>query len=188
MAKKRYANVVDMMRDLSEDATFADDLDKHLAGRRLITQLVALRAAQGLTQKELGDKAGFTQSRISKLEASEDADLTLSTVMKYAGAIGLNVEITLVPRGVSLVDRVKHHAFCIKRLTDSLAKLGTKDERIADGVGDFLKEAASNLVRLIQRSRELLPSPRQESASPISIDVFGVGHGKGVRNRCSANM
>ncbi len=49
-----------------------------------------LRKAQGLTMKELADKAGFSQGYISKLENSESAP-PISTLIRLAQA--LNVDI-----------------------------------------------------------------------------------------------
>ena len=171
MAKKRYADVAEMMGDLTEDPAFADDLRTHLARRALITELCAQRAARGLTQKDVADKLGCTQGRISRVESLADGELSMAILVKYADAIGLRVEITLMSKGTTLASQVKHHAFCIKRLTDRLAKLGSKDERIADGVGDFLKEAAYNLVRLIQSSAKLLPPQPDEASPALTIET-----------------
>src|SRR5438876_11882750 len=108
MAKKRYANVVEMMGDLAEDRAFAKELEDHLAQRRLVTGLIALRGARGLTQEEVAEKVGISQGRLSKIEASTDGDLNLATLVKYADAIDLRVEVTLVSKQGTLVDRVKH--------------------------------------------------------------------------------
>jgi len=171
MAKKRYTDVVEMVGDLTGDIAFTDDLRTHLSQRVLVTELCALRVARGLTQADIAEKLGCTQGRISRVESSTDGELDMTTIVGYADAIGLRVEIVLMNKGVTLVDRVKHHAFSIKRLTDRLAQLGTKDERIADGVGDFLKEAAFNLVALIKSSAKHLP--RQPDPSPaLSVETF----------------
>ncbi len=174
MAKKRYADVVEMMGDLTEDPDFADDLGKHLARRVLVAELCAQRAARGLTQKDVAERIGCTQGRISKVESSSDGDLSLSTVVAYADAIGLRVEIALMSKRTTIVGQVKRHASCIQRLTDRLAQLGSSDKRIADGVGDFLKEAAYNLVLLIKSSAKLLP-PQPDAASPaLTVETFDV--------------
>lgn len=174
MTKKRYSGVVEMMNDLTDDRTFADELSDHLAQREVVTELVALRAARGLTQEDIATRIGCSQGRISKLESSTHAALNLATLVEYADAVGFRVEMTLAGKGVTLVDRLRHHASCIKKLTDQLARLGSKDERIADGVAGFLSEAADNLVRLVQSSAKLLLPSCEESPPPIAIDVFGL--------------
>src|SRR4051794_27705942 len=108
MAKKQYTNVVDMMRDIAGDRAFTNELSDHLARRALVTELVALRAARGLSQQIVAEKLGCTQSRISKVEASSDSDLDLDTLVRYADALGLKIEITFFGKDVTLVDRVKH--------------------------------------------------------------------------------
>jgi len=171
MAKKRYADVVEMMGDLTEDRAVADDLRTHLSRRVLVTELCAQRAARGLTQQDVAEKVGCTQGRISRVESSTDGELNMGTLVAYADAIGLRVEIVLMNKGMTLVGQVKHHAFSIKRLTDRLAQLGSKDERIANGVGDFLKEAAYNLVRLIKSSAKLLPSQPDDASPALTIET-----------------
>lgn len=174
MVKKRYKNVVDMMRDITGDRALSNELSDHLARRALVTELVALRAARGLSQQIVAEKIGCTQSRISKVESSCDGELSLDTLVRYADALGLKIEIAFFGKDATLVDRVKHHAFCIKRLTDRLAKLGNKDKDIANGVASFLKEATFNLVRLVKSSAKHLQLPPIEACAPFSIDVCGV--------------
>src|SRR4029077_17072065 len=123
MAKKHYTNVVAMMRGLAEDRAFADDLSAHLARRRLVTQLVALRAAKGLTQEQIAAKLGCTQGRVSKVEACSDGELNIGTLVGYADALGFKIELTFVGEDATILDRVNHHAFCIERLTDRLAQV-----------------------------------------------------------------
>src|SRR4051794_34643767 len=98
---KRYGNVVDMMRDLAGDRGFANSLADHLAERRLLTQLIAMRAARGLTQQQIAERLGCSQGRISKLEASADGDLDLRTLLTYADALGFKLELTFVGKGTT---------------------------------------------------------------------------------------
>ncbi|MDE2106403.1 MAG: helix-turn-helix transcriptional regulator [Patescibacteria group bacterium] len=174
MAKKRYASVLEMARDVVDDPNFTEDLDRHLSERQLVTQLMAIRAAKGQTQRDIAERIGVSQGTVSKLEMSADTDLSFGAILGYARALELDVEITLIGQNVTLVDRVKHHAFCIKRLTDRMAHLGKKDVRIADGVGKFLKEAAYNLVRLVSSSAALLPAEPRHSRQSVAVNVFGV--------------
>ena len=83
MAKKRYADVVEMMGDLTEDPDFADDLGSYLA-RRVLSSRSCGPAwhARGLTQKDVAELI-----KISKVESSSDGDLSLSTVVAYADAM-----------------------------------------------------------------------------------------------------
>ena len=55
-----------------------------------------LRESQGLTQKELAEKIGTTQSAIARIEDANYTGLKLPTIAKIAQALGHRVELTLV--------------------------------------------------------------------------------------------
>ncbi|MDB5856579.1 MAG: hypothetical protein JWQ76_268 [Ramlibacter sp.] len=56
--------------------------------------LVALRKAAGQTQAEVAQTLGIGQNAVSQLESR--TDLYLSTLSKYVGALGLQLELALV--------------------------------------------------------------------------------------------
>lgn len=59
---------------------------------RLAGQLVALRKASGLTQRQLSVKTGIQQSEISRIEAAH-ANPTMTTVSALARALGAEVRL-----------------------------------------------------------------------------------------------
>ena len=65
---------------------------KEMAARRraLADDLVARRVALGLTQTEVAARMGTSQSAVARMEAG-DSDLRLSTVERYAAAVGVVV-------------------------------------------------------------------------------------------------
>jgi DNA-binding XRE family transcriptional regulator/predicted RNase H-like HicB family nuclease len=60
-------------------------------------QLRWARQAAGISQAELARRVGVTRQAISLLE-SPDANLTLSTLVKVAQALGMELEIELQPK------------------------------------------------------------------------------------------
>lgn len=66
-----------------------------LERRELLRQLAMLRRDQGLTQVELAERMGTSQGQITRLEAG--ADTRLSTVERYAAALGVKVTWRLEP-------------------------------------------------------------------------------------------
>ena len=64
-------------------------------GRRY--DLKTLRAALGRTQAELAEAARMAQGDVSRLEGRED--VKLSTLARYAGALGGSVEVAVVVDG-----------------------------------------------------------------------------------------
>jgi len=66
----------------------------------LALEIIKLRASLKLTQKDLAEKAGTYQSRISKIESSE-FDIRLSTLINIAEALGSQVQIRFIPTNES---------------------------------------------------------------------------------------
>lgn len=69
---------------------------KEMGARRraLAGDLVARRTSLGLTQTEVAARMGTSQSAVARMEAG-DSDLRLSTVERYAAAVGLVVDWTI---------------------------------------------------------------------------------------------
>ena len=62
-----------------------------------LDQVLAARKAAGLTQAEIARRIGTTQSAVARLEAGSSKHLpSLTTLHKYANAVGCHVEIKLV--------------------------------------------------------------------------------------------
>ncbi len=72
--------------------------------RALVEQLCSRRIAQGLSQTEVAARMGTSQSAVARLESGE-ADLRLSTLERYATAIGQSIDWRVsrprLPRGRS---------------------------------------------------------------------------------------
>lgn len=168
--KKTSRNVVEMARDVGVDPAFADDLRRHVAERRLVRHLFALRCARGLSQREVAERMGCTQGRISKLEASRDDDLSLGDVRAYGEALGLTAILGL-EGGPSAVARVKFHHACIKKEVDTLSRLALKDEKVAEGVARFFDEAAFNFLTILEDATMKLPAEVQ----PLGVTVEIIG-------------
>lgn len=59
-------------------------------------QLVAARLSKGITQEQIAQKIGTSKSNISRLESLNNAYVpNLGTLMKYAEALGLRLDIGL---------------------------------------------------------------------------------------------
>ena len=160
---KTARNVVELAEQIGGDGGFSKGLAEHLHKRRLIDALAAMRAVKGLSQKDMAERMGCSQSKVSKMEASEDADLNLGAVIEYVRAIGGRLDITLADARSTAVDRVKHHALCIKKETDRLAELASTDPSIARGVSHFFGETAFDFLRMLESSAKKLTAHRHRS-------------------------
>lgn len=64
---------------------------------RLTHEMLAARSKFGLTQEAVADLMGTTKSAVSRLEAAGKHAPSLTTLKKYARAVGCRLEIKLVP-------------------------------------------------------------------------------------------
>ena len=71
---------------------------RELAARRreLIEQIAAARRERQLSQTAVAARMGTSQSVIARLEAG-DVDVRLSTLERYAAAVGCSLELTVRP-------------------------------------------------------------------------------------------
>lgn len=65
----------------------------------LLDEFLKARAAQGLTQPQVAEKIGTTQSTVARMESgSGKHSPSLATLSKYADALGCKLEVRLVRR------------------------------------------------------------------------------------------
>jgi DNA-binding XRE family transcriptional regulator len=64
---------------------------------RLTREMLSARSKFGLTQEAVAERMGTTKSAVSRLEAAGKHAPSLSTLQKYARAVGCRLEIKLVP-------------------------------------------------------------------------------------------
>ena len=77
-----------------EDPEFAGAFEDASARSALAERLRQIRKSSGQTQRQVASVMGTTQSAISDLERGE-SDPQLSTVQRYARAIGAKVQFTV---------------------------------------------------------------------------------------------
>lgn len=67
--------------------------------RRVLLDLVAIRMQNHLSQREVARRMGVVQSFVSLLEKGIKRDVYVSTLMRYAEAVGGQVEIQVKKQG-----------------------------------------------------------------------------------------
>ncbi len=81
------------LRDGFAEAYAALQLEYQVAG-----QLLKARSRAGLTQDAVAERIGTTKSAISRLEAAGKNTPSLSTLKRYASAVGCELQVRLVQR------------------------------------------------------------------------------------------
>jgi transcriptional regulator with XRE-family HTH domain len=73
-----------------------DELDEEFA---LLDEFLKARTEQGLTQAQVAEKIGTTQSAVARMESGKGKHSpSLATLSKYADALGCRLEVKLVRR------------------------------------------------------------------------------------------
>ena len=163
MAKKRrYTSVSQMLRDSTVDESFCDEFDEHVALRQVVKHLLAMRAVKRLSQKDIAERMGCSQSRVSKLENGVDSDLRLDDLIRYSASLGFEVRLVFAKRDWSAVDEIKYHAFSIRKLVgmfqDAASKLPMRRENETPYVQIEVYESETPEATAISKGATI-PSP-----------------------------
>ena len=94
---RAHAEIDGYLKRKLQDQVFRaayDAEDKHI---ELVLQIIKLRQQRGMTQADLAKAIGTRQANVSRLERF-DSNLTVGTLEKVAQALGVNLQIDLVPK------------------------------------------------------------------------------------------
>ena len=80
-------------KQAARNPNFPKMVDAVLKDRRLLRKLAARRVEMGLSQKAVAAMMGTTQPALASLERGE-IDPKLSTLERYAEALGLNLDVS----------------------------------------------------------------------------------------------
>lgn len=83
-----------------DDPDFAAAVDEELQALRIEQELVALRNASGLSQRQLAAKLGVKQPVIAKLEAGKTRNIGLQTLVRAVKAMNGSIEVSITPKGL----------------------------------------------------------------------------------------
>jgi DNA-binding XRE family transcriptional regulator len=97
MEKKRSKDFLEEIIEESslEEPRFRQMVEVAVGARKLLRQLAKEREGLGLTQAEVARRMATSQPAVARIEAGE-VDAKLSTVDRYAAALGKKVEWRLV--------------------------------------------------------------------------------------------
>ncbi len=165
---KDFRNVREMVKGLSEDDKFKESALNEIENKSIAKFLFILRNKHNLTQKQLADKIGCTQSRVSKIENAYNNEITVKDLSDYGEALNLQLEIGYQNKDLKIIDSIKYHAFKIKGYLERLVDLVGGDEALAKGVLEFHLEALRNLAVIILKN---IPDLHQKSLGPTKESI-----------------
>lgn len=88
----------ELKKELLQNPAVQQEYDALADEFELINTLIAARTRSGLTQKQLADRMGTTQSVIARLESGKTAP-SVTTLKRYASATGSHLQVALTPVG-----------------------------------------------------------------------------------------
>jgi len=149
---KTYQSVEEMVKDLSEDSKVKSDILNEINSKMLSRYLFSLRCERGLTQAQLAEKIKCSQGTISKIENSDDTEITIKDLLVYGEALGLQLEVGFRMASVNTVGLIKHHFSKITGYLDKLLKLAGKDKVMIKGVRNVHIDTINNLNEVIMKN------------------------------------
>jgi predicted transcriptional regulator len=94
--ERKLVSSDEVLGELNKSAEFRKEKRKLNPFFDLVVEIINRRNELGLSQKELAERAGTHQSRISKIESAE-FDVRLSTLIEIAEALDTELKIKMVP-------------------------------------------------------------------------------------------
>lgn len=77
---------------------FSEAYDALALEYQLADQMLKARARAGLTQDAVAERMGTTKSAVSRLEAAAKHAPSITTLKRYANAVGCDLQVRLVPQ------------------------------------------------------------------------------------------
>ena len=145
-----------LLEELIDDPDARSDYAEMLLDSTVALQIKTLRQQRGWTQRQLAERAGMKQSRISAMEKTDYSAWSLRTLRRLAQAFDLRLRVTFEDFG---------------SLLDDYTRLGREDlERPSFGEDPAFKSGAS--PRAVGLSDQC-----KDSTSPSAAEI-GVGEPK----------
>ena len=145
----KKADAAKLAAKLAGDATMEQEVARHRQATQLATALEDFRVRKGLRQKDIAARMGVSNSTVSRIEDSHDADLRLGDLTNYAAALGLNLSFFFEEPNLPAAEQIKHCVFKISELLEHLTKLAkvcNDDQVIVDGIMRFRGEVLFNFL------------------------------------------
>jgi predicted XRE-type DNA-binding protein len=166
MAQKKYSSVSEMIRDVTGEEEAAKLIERDIAQRALVKQLIVLRSVKGMTQAEVAKKMNCTQSRVSKLEGGTDDDLKLADLRDYLHAIDHDIMLVVTTRETTLLSQIKWHVGRIKCGLNRLFSMSKGDEVMDKGATKAYAETLTAVLKLVLETADKVPGLRRHQELP----------------------
>ncbi len=134
---------------MAEDQTIQQDVERLEQRSRIVTALVQMRVAKGISQKDVALAMGCDPSKVSRIESGYDDGLTVRDIAKYLSALKATMHILMEDTDAPAAAKIKQHVFAIHRHLESLADLARSvdgDQSIVSKIHEFYGQVLLNFL------------------------------------------
>lgn len=96
MTKHKKATTETLKQKLMENPEFKAEYESQQPYFEIAMQIIKARIDAGLTQKQLAERLGTTQSVIARIESFDYGRINLQTLQKIADALGMRLQVQLL--------------------------------------------------------------------------------------------
>jgi len=165
---RRFRSVTEMVDAVVTDKAAATRIKTAIDDRRLCRLLLVLRCRADLSQEELAERMGCSQSQISRMENGKDAAVSVADLLAYAKALKLDVHLDFAPHRTA-VQRMAFYVHCLKEEIERIGNLVRGDvEAEKDSVrffGDQARGLADILSQTVSRYSSMQPQLAEDQSS-----------------------
>jgi transcriptional regulator with XRE-family HTH domain len=172
---KAYKNVFEMLRETYPDnPEFSEGAFRTYQKEQIAFHMFLLRNSFGVTQEEMAERMGVSQSKIAKLEDRGDG-VKFNDLTAYAKALGLGVLLGFPKIDANLSDLMSWHLKSVEEIMDKLIKLADGDPDISvEILKDFSLETAKMLHDVLPKCSAMLTNAASLISSENSVENTGL--------------
>ncbi len=161
MKKTKFKTVAEAAAHLAEDPAVENRVTDEITRNEVVSALLEMRVAKGLTQEQIAKSMECDPSTISRIESGNDRQLKWEDIVGYVNALGVNMCFFFEDPSLPAAGRIKHLVFRIHEDLESLAELAKQvggEDQIAKKIHQFYGEVLMNFLVKFKASHDKLSS------------------------------
>jgi transcriptional regulator with XRE-family HTH domain len=168
---RQYTSVAELLSEEGLPKALQERVAEMQRARGVATWLAQLRHRAGITQQQMADELGVSQSTISKLEAGKDDSITLRDIREYARVTGERIGLS-VGRRMSHNEGVMVHAEALRYHLNALAEIASQDVGRQGEIKGFLGDAFYNLMQIVVLCNDKLPVEEEDGIEEVKVEIL----------------
>lgn len=177
MTGRTYDSVTALMRGEGVSEKVQQKFRQLAHETQIALQLAELRQKAGITQAQMAEALGVSQSAISKLEGAKDETITLKEIREYSRVTQERIGL-MFGKPLSPTEAVQAHANALKFWLDNLAEMANQNPELQSGIKALLGDTFYSLFNIIALCNEKLPITADDCIEEIRMEVVNGKSGK----------